>query len=215
MAHPKSILAILALLFFIEIRAADPELLEDFAVPDGVDENKIDGGFFTYTGLRGGAPSSNGAVGQKIISVHEFPALNGMGLSLELLEFPPGSVNAPHTHPRGAEILFVMDGVLTVGVSDGNGKLYKNVLQKGDVSTVPKCIPSTEFELWIITYRIVPLERKLVKGKILVCDHAVKGDIPMLMNNFFPDVAFSFPLPTAQISEEDNHKVKQYLMTTK
>ncbi|KAL4188571.1 hypothetical protein AMTRI_Chr08g202840 [Amborella trichopoda] len=97
-----------------------PELVSDFAVPDGLDESELDGGFFTYAGLR------------------DFPALNGTGLSLELLEFPSGAVNVPHTHPRGAELLFVVEGALKVGLTDSNGKLYRNVLQKGDVFAFPK-----------------------------------------------------------------------------
>ncbi|XP_042489831.1 germin-like protein 9-3 [Macadamia integrifolia] len=67
-----------------------------------------------------------------------------MGVSMELLEFQPASVNVPHTHPRGAEILFVVDGVLTVGSTDSNGKLYKNVLQKGDVFVFPKGFPQCQ-----------------------------------------------------------------------
>ncbi|KAF8397398.1 hypothetical protein HHK36_016311 [Tetracentron sinense] len=141
MAKSIVILAVLALLFVDQIHAADPDLVSDFAVPDGVDESKLDGVFFTYTGLRGGAPSSNNGVGRKTVSVRDFPALNGMGVSMELLEFAPGAVNVPHTHPRGGEIFFVVEGALTVGTTDSNGKLYKNVLQKGDVFVFPKGLP--------------------------------------------------------------------------
>ncbi|KAK9123834.1 hypothetical protein Sjap_013436 [Stephania japonica] len=138
MAKSIVVLSAIAMFLFAQVHAADPELVNDFAVPDGVDEGKLDGVFFTYTGLRGGAPSSTSGLGRKTVSVKDFPALNGMGLSLELLEFQPSSVNVPHTHPRGAELLFVVDGSLTVGTTDTNGKLYKNVLQKGDVFVFPK-----------------------------------------------------------------------------
>ncbi|KAI7998235.1 Germin-like protein 9-3 [Camellia lanceoleosa] len=121
--------------------ATDPELTTDFSIPDGADESKLDGVFFTYTGLRGGAPATTTGLGRKSVSVKDFPALNGMGVSLELLEFAPNSVNVPHTHPRGGEIIFVVDGSLTVGTVDSNGKLYKNVLQKGDVFLFPKGLP--------------------------------------------------------------------------
>ncbi|XP_052175320.1 germin-like protein 9-3 [Diospyros lotus] len=133
--------AAFALLFLATVQAADPELVSDFAVPDGADESKLDGVFFTYTGLRDGAPSSTTGLGRKQVSVKEFPALDGMGVSMELLDFAPNSVNVPHHHPRGGEILFVVDGSLTVGTVNSNGKLYKNVLQKGDVFVFPKGLP--------------------------------------------------------------------------
>ncbi|KAK9158912.1 hypothetical protein Scep_005486 [Stephania cephalantha] len=127
MAKSIVILAAIAIFLFAQVHAADPDLVNDFAVPDGVDEGKLDGVFFTYTALRGGAPASTTGLGRKTVSVKDFPALNGMGVSLELLE--------------GAELLFVVDGSLTVGTTDTKGKLYKNVLQKGDVFVFPKGLP--------------------------------------------------------------------------
>ncbi|KAA8516369.1 hypothetical protein F0562_016662 [Nyssa sinensis] len=141
MANSLALFATFALLFFTTVQAADPELTTDFSIPDGTEESKVDGVFFTYTGLRGGAPSSTTGLGHKSVSVKDFPALNGLGVSLELLEFAPGAVNVPHTHPRGGEIVFVVDGSVTVGTVDSNGKLYKNVLQKGDVFVFPKGLP--------------------------------------------------------------------------
>ncbi|KAF8395177.1 hypothetical protein HHK36_019119 [Tetracentron sinense] len=85
--------------------------------------------------------SCNSCTSRKSVSVKDFPVLNGMGVSMELLEFAPRAVNLPHTHPRGTEIFFVVDGSLTVGTTDSNGKLYKNVLQKGDVFVFPKGMP--------------------------------------------------------------------------
>ncbi|CAK9161563.1 unnamed protein product [Ilex paraguariensis] len=141
MAKSLALLTTFALLSLTTVRASDPDLVSDFSVPDGVDPAKLDGVFFTYTGLRGGAPASTNGIGYKSVTIKDFPALNGMGISMELLKFAPGAVNVPHTHPRGAEVLFVVDGSLTVGTVDGNGKLYKNMLQKGDVFVFPKGLP--------------------------------------------------------------------------
>uniref|UniRef100_J3N0A6 Cupin type-1 domain-containing protein n=1 Tax=Oryza brachyantha TaxID=4533 RepID=J3N0A6_ORYBR len=44
----------------------------------------------------------------------EFPALNGQSVSYATLVFPPGSVNPPHTHPRSAELLLVVNGALSI-----------------------------------------------------------------------------------------------------
>eukprot|EP01018_Ginkgo_biloba_P011647 Gb_05122 [translate_table: standard] len=131
----------LSLLLVAKVQAGDPDIITDFVLPEGVEEAKVDGSYFTFTGFRGGAESKAGSVGLKKASITEFPALGGMGLSMELLQFPAGAVNVPHTHPRGGELLFVMDGALTVGVVDSTGKLFKNVLQKGDVFVFPKGLP--------------------------------------------------------------------------
>lgn len=39
-------------------------------------------------------------------------------ISLAMLQFPPGFVNPPHTHPRTSELLFLVKGVLKVGFID-------------------------------------------------------------------------------------------------
>ncbi|KAL7248413.1 hypothetical protein ACSBR2_003187 [Camellia fascicularis] len=73
MSHSLAILTTPALLLITHSQASDPETVSDFNVPNGADESKLDGVFFTYT--------------------------------------------------------------------DSNGKLYKNVLQKGDVFVFPKGLP--------------------------------------------------------------------------
>nr|KAJ0185690.1 hypothetical protein LSAT_V11C900484220 [Lactuca sativa] len=40
----------------------------------------------------------------------EFPALNGQSISYVVLQFPNGTVNPPHIHPRASELLFVLMG---------------------------------------------------------------------------------------------------------
>ncbi|KAF6145386.1 hypothetical protein GIB67_034156 [Kingdonia uniflora] len=153
MANSLALVAGLALLFLAIVRAQDAGS-GNFNVPNGIDRNKIDGSYFTFTGLRNGVPAKNG-VGLKTVSVTEFPALDGMGVSMELLEFPAGAVNAPHNHPRGAEMLYLAEGSLTVGTTDSNGKLYKSLLQKGDVFAFPQGL--THYQANFGTQRAVGL----------------------------------------------------------
>lgn len=68
----------------------------------------------------------------------EFPALNGQSVSYAVLEFPPQGVNPPHTHPRSAELLFVVGGSLEVGFVDTTNKLFVQTLQLGDMFVFPK-----------------------------------------------------------------------------
>ena len=68
----------------------------------------------------------------------EFPALNGQSVSYAILQFPAGSVNPPHTHPRSAELLFLLDGSLQVGFVDTTNKIFTQTLQAGDMFVFPK-----------------------------------------------------------------------------
>ncbi|KAK9279666.1 hypothetical protein L1049_013346 [Liquidambar formosana] len=68
----------------------------------------------------------------------EFPALNGQSVSYAVLLYPSGTVNPPHTHPRAAELLFLLDGTLEVGFVDTTNKLYVQTLQSGDMFVFPK-----------------------------------------------------------------------------
>ncbi|KAL7202250.1 hypothetical protein ACSBR1_033845 [Camellia fascicularis] len=59
-------------------------------------------------------------------------------MSMAVLQFPVGGVNPPHTHPRSAELLFVMEGSMEVGFVDTANKLYIQTLQIGDMFVFPK-----------------------------------------------------------------------------
>lgn len=116
--------------------AGDPDLTSDFLAP----ANKaVSAEFFTFTGFRGllTAPTPAAFKVTKA-SLVEFPALNGQSVSYAFLQYPPGSVNPPHTHPRAAELLFVVEGQLEVGLIDTTNKLFTQMLQKGDLFVFPK-----------------------------------------------------------------------------
>ncbi|XP_062014222.1 germin-like protein 9-3 [Rosa rugosa] len=68
----------------------------------------------------------------------EFPALNGQSVSYAVLEFPSGTTNPPHTHPRSAELLFLVGGSLEVGFVDTKNNLFTQTLQVGDLFVFPK-----------------------------------------------------------------------------
>jgi len=100
----------------------------------------IDGNFFTSTGLHGlmdDDPAELKSFTVLKASASEFPALTGQSVSFAVL-FPPGSVNPPHTHPRSAEQLFSIDGILDVGFVDSKNKLYTQTLQPVCIFVFPK-----------------------------------------------------------------------------
>ncbi|XP_037438213.1 germin-like protein 9-3 [Triticum dicoccoides] len=126
--------------------AGDPDILSDFIVPTsmiGMPPMNITGDFFTYTGFRRNFTMPMPMPGAQNFTVTkatmmEFPALNGQSVAYAMLKFPSESVNPPHTHPRAAELLLVLDGALSVGFVDTAGKLYTQDLAAGDMFVFPK-----------------------------------------------------------------------------
>jgi quercetin dioxygenase-like cupin family protein len=117
--------------------AGDPDIISDFIVP--LNATTVDGAFFTFTGMRalvGAQPPSAFKVSK--VSAAEFPALIGQSVSYAVLQFPAGTTNLPHTHPRSAELLFLVDGSLQVGFVDTTNKLFTQTLQAGDMFIFPK-----------------------------------------------------------------------------
>lgn len=117
--------------------AGDADITSDFLVPPNV--TTVDGNFFTFTGMRalvGAAPPTTFQVLKA--SMKEFPALDGQSVSYAVLQYPADSLNPPHTHPRSAELLFLLDGSLEVGFVDTTNKLFTQTLQAGDLFVFPK-----------------------------------------------------------------------------
>ncbi|KAF9618212.1 hypothetical protein IFM89_000681 [Coptis chinensis] len=135
--RPTFLFLIMALTISHVVRASDPDITSDFIVP--ANSNAVDGAFFTHTGLRGifdgGAPTTFKVTKA---SLAEFPALNGQSVSFAVLQYPAGGVNPPHTHPRSAELLFVIEGSLEVGLVDTTNKYFNQTLQVGDMFIFPK-----------------------------------------------------------------------------
>ncbi|KAI3987349.1 hypothetical protein MKX01_003099 [Papaver californicum] len=98
----------------------DPDIITDFTSP--VNGSVVNPDFFTVLKA----------------SMSEFPGLLGQSVSYAVLEFPVGSVNPPHTHPRSAELLFLISGTLEVGFVDTTNKLFTQTLQSGDLFVFPK-----------------------------------------------------------------------------
>ncbi|XVF70551.1 hypothetical protein PTKIN_Ptkin11bG0170700 [Pterospermum kingtungense] len=119
------------------VSGSDPDIISDFLAPPN--STAPDGNFFTYTGLRG-IFSADYPPNFKVTkaSMAEFPALNGQSVSFATLEYPAGTLNPPHIHPRASELLVVVDGSIEVGFVDTTGKLFTQTLQLGDIFVFPK-----------------------------------------------------------------------------
>ena len=88
------------------------------------------------------AGNTSNQLGSKVtpVTVEQIPGLNTLGISLARLDFAPyGGLNPPHIHPRGTEILVVVQGTLYVGfvTSNTDNRLITKVLNPGDVFVFP------------------------------------------------------------------------------
>ncbi|KAL3701980.1 hypothetical protein R1sor_020002 [Riccia sorocarpa] len=130
----------LATFLVLSVHAADPEEIRDFAPPPT--GTALDGNYFTSTRLRNINVNNKGALANvTAVNVNVFPALSGLGVSNALLVYPPGSVNVPHTHPRGTETLFIIEGTLEVGLIDTTAPvpmLFTQTLHKDDIFVFPR-----------------------------------------------------------------------------
>ncbi|XP_071705801.1 germin-like protein 9-3 [Rutidosis leptorrhynchoides] len=130
----------IALVSFTLIKLAvssDPDILTDFVPPPN--STVTDANYFTYTGLRS-IVNATYPTNFTIIkaTLNEFPGLLGQSVSCAVLEFPAGSLNPLHIHPRASELLFVTSGSLQVGFVDTTNKLFTQKLETGDMFVFPK-----------------------------------------------------------------------------
>ncbi|KAF9673159.1 hypothetical protein SADUNF_Sadunf11G0119600 [Salix dunnii] len=87
------------------------------------------------------AGNTSNAVGSRVTTVNValISGLNTLGISLVRIDYAPWGINPPHTHPRGSEILTVIEGSLEVGfvASNPENRVITKLLQKGDVFVFP------------------------------------------------------------------------------
>ncbi|XP_039127570.1 putative germin-like protein 2-1 [Dioscorea cayenensis subsp. rotundata] len=132
--------------------AFDPSPLQDFCVADLTSQVLVNGFVcknpatvtpedFFLSGFNEVADTMN-PLGTNITtaSVFQLPGLNTLGLTLVRIDYAPGGVNPPHTHPRATEIIVVLEGTIYAGFvsSSPNDTLYSKVLSAGDVFVFPQ-----------------------------------------------------------------------------
>ncbi|KVI09608.1 germin-like protein 9-3 [Cynara cardunculus var. scolymus] len=139
MASIKTLLCI-AMVSFLVIQvvfSSDPDILTDYVLPENT--TVTDPNYFTFTGLRSVFNATYPTTFTPVkATLNEFPGLLGQSVSYAVLEFPVGSLNPLHIHPRATELLFVVTGSLQVGFVDTTNKLFTQKLETGDMFVFPK-----------------------------------------------------------------------------
>ncbi|GMN23174.1 hypothetical protein TIFTF001_000017 [Ficus carica] len=129
---------------------ADPDMLQDVCVAHLNSEVRVNGfackssanisaeDFFSTVLVKPGA--TNNTFGSLVTgaNVQKIPGLNTLGVSLSRIDYAPGGINPPHTHPRATEMVFVLDGELDVGFITTANVLVAKAIKKGEIFVFPR-----------------------------------------------------------------------------
>ncbi|KAJ4781604.1 Germin-like protein 1-1 [Rhynchospora pubera] len=141
-------LALFLSLFTTTVLAGDPDMLQDVCVADLNSSVKVNGfpckaditaDDFYFKGLANPGATNN-TMGSVVTgaNVEKVPGLNTLGVSLSRIDYAPGGLNPPHTHPRATEMIFVLEGELEVGFITTSNKLFTKNITKGDIFVFPR-----------------------------------------------------------------------------
>lgn len=128
--------------------SADPDLLQDVCVADLTSGVKMNGfackptfnaSDFFFDGLAKPGLTNN-TMGSKVTpaNVEKIPGLNTLGVSFSRIDYAPGGLNPPHTHPRATEIVFVLEGELDVGFITTANVLVSKTIKAGEIFVFPR-----------------------------------------------------------------------------
>nr|GMD48502.1 germin-like protein 5-1 [Ipomoea batatas] len=130
------------------VSAGDPDLLQDVCVADPNSSVKVNGfackknftaeDFSSMVLAKPGA--TNNTMGAVVTgaNVEKVPGLNTLGVSMSRIDYAPGGLNPPHTHPRATEMIFVLEGELDVGFITTANVLVSKHITKGEVFVFPR-----------------------------------------------------------------------------
>ncbi|XP_030462754.2 germin-like protein 5-1 [Syzygium oleosum] len=149
-AKMASILKLCALFITVSLGSvsADPDLLQDVCVADLASGVKVNGfackatfnatDFFSDALAKPGL--TNNSMGSLVTAanVQKIPGLNTLGISLSRIDYAPGGLNPPHTHPRATEMVFVLEGELDVGFITTANVLVSKSIKKGEIFVFPR-----------------------------------------------------------------------------
>ncbi|KAI4374044.1 hypothetical protein MLD38_012089 [Melastoma candidum] len=142
------LLPFLALGLFLGHVAADPDMLQDVCVADLSSAVKVNGfpckvafnaSDFSTDVIAKPGPTNN-TMGSLVTAANvlKVPGLNTLGVSLSRIDYAPGGLNPPHTHPRATEIVFILEGELEVGFISTANVLVSKTIKQGEVFVFPR-----------------------------------------------------------------------------
>ncbi|WJX77794.1 hypothetical protein P8452_61068 [Trifolium repens] len=116
------LIAVLLIVVFTTFTTSDPDNLQDICVADLASAIIVNGfpckpattvtaADFSSKILATPGATTNTTFGSSVTAANvlRIPGLNTLGVSLARIDFAPGGINPPHSHPRATEILFVLE----------------------------------------------------------------------------------------------------------
>ncbi|KAF2588878.1 hypothetical protein F2Q70_00042203 [Brassica cretica] len=89
-------------------------------------------------------PQLNSTTGSAVAvtgaNVEKIPGLNTLSVSLARIDYAPGGLNPPHTHPRATEVVYVLEGELEVRFITTANKLFSKTIMIGEVFVFPRVL---------------------------------------------------------------------------
>ncbi|KAG9135506.1 hypothetical protein Leryth_007262 [Lithospermum erythrorhizon] len=139
---------IMLALSFNRVIGGDPDMLQDVCVADLSSAVKVNG-FACKTNISADdffsdilakPRATNNTMGSVVTgaNVQTVAGLNTLGVSLSRIDYAPGGLNPPHTHPRATEMVFVLEGELEVGFITTANVLITKKIKKGEVFAFPR-----------------------------------------------------------------------------
>ncbi|CAL9215506.1 unnamed protein product [Arabidopsis halleri] len=178
-------------LFAIPSLSSDSDPLQDFCVGDLKASPSINGfpckssvsaSDFFFSGLGGPLNTSNAnGVSVAPANVLTFPGLNTLGLSMNNVEFAPGGVNPPHSHPRATEAGIVIEGSVFVGFLTTNNTLFSKVIQAGEMFVVPRGLVHFQWNVGKVKARLITSFNSQLPGSA-VLPSTLFGSNPTIPN---------------------------------
>ncbi|XP_010934325.2 oxalate oxidase 1 [Elaeis guineensis] len=149
--HHLLLLLLCSAHFFLSPCRSDPDPLQDFCVANlRASDITVDGfpckptsgvaadDFFSTVLSKEGNTNNVFSSNLTSANVLSFPGLNTLGLSMNRVDFAPGGVNPPHSHPRSAELVLVTKGRLLVGFVSTSNVFYSRVVKAGEIFVIPR-----------------------------------------------------------------------------
>ena len=151
-SSPFHLLFSLAVLLLLPLSSlsADPDPLQDFCVADLNATISVNGfpckpvsevtseDFFSNVLMKEGNTSNVFGSIVTQANVSSFPGLNTLGMAMNRVDFAPGGINPPHSHPRATESGVVIEGKLLVGFVTTNNVYHSKVLSAGQMFVIPR-----------------------------------------------------------------------------
>ncbi|CAF2084174.1 unnamed protein product [Brassica rapa] len=178
-------------LFVVPSLSSDPDPLQDFCIGDLRASPSINGfpckssvsaSDFFFSGLGSPLNTSNpNGVAISPANVLTFPGLNTLGLSMNNVEFAPGGVNPPHSHPRASEAGVVIEGSVFVGFLTTNNTLFSKVINAGEMFVVPRGLVHFQSNVGKGKARLITAFNSQLPGAV-VLPSTLFGSVPEIPN---------------------------------